>query len=314
MPVGFAYDPAFLTHQSRFPHPECPERLLAITRDLEQSGLMSRLVSSPQRQAVDDDVLRCHTRAHLDRIRDTTRHDVTMLDADTYTNSQSYEAGLRAAGCVLQAIDDTVAGRVRHAFCAARPPGHHAETDRAMGFCLFNNVAIGARYAQSRHGIRKVCIVDWDVHHGNGTQQIFYDDPSVMYISLHQFPLYPGSGAADERGSGKGIGTTLNFPMPAGAGDNDYLHVWDRELLPALRSFDPDMIMVSAGFDAHVFDPLAGMNLTEDGFGQMTRRLLEVCSTQCKYGLISVLEGGYHLDALAASVRAHIQVLADDVP
>lgn len=314
MPVGFAYDPAFLTHQSRFPHPECPERLTAITRELQQSGLTDRMTPLPLRQAGIDDLLRCHTQSHVDRIRDTARRDVTQFDADTYTNAQSYEAALRAAGSVLQAVDEVVARRVRHAFCAVRPPGHHAESDRAMGFCLFNNVAIGARYAQVRHGIQKIAIVDWDVHHGNGTQQIFYEDDSVVYISLHQYPLYPGSGSARERGSGKGIGTTLNFPMPAGAGDGDYLDVWDRELVPALRSFGPDLIMVSAGFDAHAFDPLAGMNLTEDGFAQMTRRLLEVSSTHCKYGLISVLEGGYHLEALANCVRAHIEVLADDAP
>jgi acetoin utilization deacetylase AcuC-like enzyme len=314
MPVGFAYDPAFLTHQSRFPHPECPERLTAITRKLQQSGLTDRMTPLPLRQAGADDLLRCHTQSHVDRIRDTARRDVTQLDADTYTNAQSYEAALRAAGSVLQAVDEVVVRRVRHAFCAVRPPGHHAESDRAMGFCLFNNVAVGARYAQARHGIQKIAIVDWDVHHGNGTQQIFYEDDSVVYISLHQYPLYPGSGSARERGSGKGTGTTLNFPMPAGAGDGDYLDVWDRELVPALRSFGPDLIMVSAGFDAHAFDPLAGMNLTEDGFVQMTRWLLEVSSTHCKYGLISVLEGGYHLEALADSVRAHIEVLADDAP
>jgi acetoin utilization deacetylase AcuC-like enzyme len=268
----------------------------------------------PLRQAGTDDLLRCHTQSHVDRIRDTARRDVTQLDADTYTNAQSYEAALRAAGSVLQAVDEVVARRVRHAFCAVRPPGHHAESDRAMGFCLFNNVAVGARYAQVRHGIQKIAIVDWDVHHGNGTQQIFYEDDSVVYISLHQYPLYPGSGSTHERGSGKGTGTTLNFPMPAGAGDGDYLDVWDRELVPALRSFGPDLIMVSAGFDAHAFDPLAGMNLTEDGFVQMTRRLLEVSSMHCQYGLISVLEGGYHLEALADSVRAHIEVLADDAP
>jgi acetoin utilization deacetylase AcuC-like enzyme len=314
MPVGFAYDPAFLTHQSRFPHPECPERLTAITRKLQQSGLTDRMTPLPLRQAGTDDLLRCHTQSHVDRIRDTARRDVTQLDADTYTNAQSYEAALRAAGSVLQAVDEVVARRVRHAFCAVRPPGHHAESDRAMGFCLFNNVAVGARYAQVRHGMQKIAIVDWDVHHGNGTQQIFYEDDSVVYISLHQYPLYPGSGSTHERGSGKGTGTTLNFPMPAGAGDGDYLDVWDRELVPALRSFGPDLIMVSAGFDAHAFDPLAGMNLTEDGFVQMTRRLLEVSSMHCQYGLISVLEGGYHLEALADSVRAHIEVLADDAP
>jgi acetoin utilization deacetylase AcuC-like enzyme len=195
------------------------------------------------------------------------------------------------------------------AFCAGRPPGHHAETARVMGFCLFNNIAIGARYVQAKYGIERIAIVDWDVHHGNGTQEIFYDDPSVLYISLHQFPLWPGTGAVTETGSGKGEGFTLNCPMTPGSGEKEYLEAFRNRILPALHKFRPQLLMISAGFDAHKDDPLANIQLTEDSFATMTSMLMEISSKYCGGKIISVLEGGYDLRALARSVEAHLTTL-----
>jgi acetoin utilization deacetylase AcuC-like enzyme len=211
----------------------------------------------------------------------------------------------------VQACDAVVRGAWRNAFCAVRPPGHHAERDRAMGFCLFNNIAIAARYLQSEHGIGKVAIVDWDVHHGNGTQHIFEEDPSVLYISLHQHPLYPGTGLAGERGRGAGEGFTLNLPLPAGSGDREYREAFDR-VLNRLNEFVPEFILVSAGFDAHRDDPLAGMNLGAESYGWMTRDLLDAAGEHCEGRLVAVLEGGYNLAALAASVGTCIEEMTGE--
>jgi acetoin utilization deacetylase AcuC-like enzyme len=198
---------------------------------------------------------------------------------------------------------------VENAFCAVRPPGHHAESGRGMGFCLFNNVAIAARYLQQHHGLSKIAIVDWDVHHGNGTQEIFYKDSTVFYVSTHQSPLYPGTGAERETGKGAGDGYTLNCPMPGGRDDDDYVAVFEKTIIPALRAFSPEFFLVSAGFDAHRDDPLAGMRVTEEGFGAMTQMVRALASTCCQGRIVSCLEGGYHLGALARSVEAHLLAL-----
>jgi len=314
MPVGFVYDPVFLTHQSRIPHPECPERLTSILRHISASGSLRHLIQLSAREATEADILRCHARDMYQSILDTENFEHTTLDADTYTHRHSFRAAKMAAGAVLEAIDSVVSRRVRHAFCAVRPPGHHAESHRAMGFCLFNNIAIGARYAQHHHALKKICIVDWDVHHGNGSQEIFYDDPSVMYISLHQYPLYPGTGASDECGSGDGLGTTRNFPMSAGCDDTHYLQIWTEDVLPILDSFHPDLVLISAGFDAHARDPLAQMSVSTEGFAKLTQILLMRLSHHPSCGIVSVLEGGYDLSALGESVRAHIEVLVADAP
>jgi acetoin utilization deacetylase AcuC-like enzyme len=208
-----------------------------------------------------------------------------------------------AAGGVMAGIDAVLEKRVDAAFCAVRPPGHHAERDRAMGFCLFNNVAIGARYAQRKHSLEKIAILDWDVHHGNGTQHMFEDDPTVFYISLHQYPFYPGTGARGERGVGEGTGFTLNIPLPAGTGEDRYLRAFDEEIVPALTDYKPDLLLISAGFDAHKDDPLGGMLLTEESFAKFTTLLQDIAP------VVSVLEGGYNLEALARSVEAHLGVL-----
>jgi acetoin utilization deacetylase AcuC-like enzyme len=230
-------------------------------------------------------------------------------DGDTRICKDSYDVALLAVGGVLLAIDELMAGRLTRAFCAVRPPGHHAESSRAMGFCLFNNVAIGARYAQRRYGVERIAIVDWDVHHGNGTQQIFYEDDSVLSISLHQYPFYPGTGATGERGTGRGDGFTINCPMGAGSVEKDYIDAFQTHVLPALHRFQPQLLLISAGFDAHADDPLASINLTDDSFGRMTEMLLEISAKYCDGRIVSVLEGGYNLKALARSVESHLKAM-----
>jgi acetoin utilization deacetylase AcuC-like enzyme len=235
----------------------------------------------------------------------------TVLDTgDTHACRESYDAALLAAGAVLQAVDGVMKGELSAAFCAVRPPGHHAESEAAMGFCLFNNIAIGARYAQKKYGVERVAILDWDVHHGNGTQEIFYADDSVFYISLHQYPYYPGTGAANETGTGNGEGLTLNCPMAAGSGWKEYEEAFRSKILPALHKFQPHLVMISAGFDAHKDDPLAHIQLTEDSFAEMTNMMMEIASKYCNGKIISVLEGGYDLQALARSVEKHVHALA----
>lgn len=233
------------------------------------------------------------------------------MDADTIGCSATYAAACRAAGSVLTALDAVAAGRAANAFCAVRPPGHHAERDHAMGFCFFNHVAVGARYAQRSLGLTRIAILDWDLHHGNGTQHLFEDDPDVLYISLHQFPLYPGSGTRHERGMGTGLGATLNIPMAAGSTDTDYRNAFRDDVAPAIKAFAPDLLLISAGFDAHRDDPLGSVLLTEAGFADLTRQACEMASGSAKGRVVSVLEGGYNLDALAASVSAHLDVLME---
>jgi acetoin utilization deacetylase AcuC-like enzyme len=218
---------------------------------------------------------------------------------------------LLAVGGALQAVDQVVDRRVRNAFVALRPPGHHAERDRAMGFCLFNNVAIAARYAQQQYGLKRVLIVDWDVHHGNGTQHAFEDDPSVLFFSTHQYPFYPGTGRASERGNGPGLGYTVNVPLAAGCGDQEYIEVFEKILYPAAQAFRPDLVLISAGFDAHREDPLAGMLVTEGGYERMTTIVREIAEQCCAGRLVSLLEGGYNLEALARSVERHLRTLGD---
>jgi acetoin utilization deacetylase AcuC-like enzyme len=251
--------------------------------------------------ATRESILAVHTRSHLETIQEVCEGGGGLLDeGDTHVVRESFQAALLAAGSVLSAVDCVVTGEAMATFSAVRPPGHHAERDRAMGFCLFNNVAIGARSAQQKHGVERVAILDWDVHHGNGTQHIFEDDPTVLYISLHQYPFYPGTGARSERGIGKGEGYTLNFPLPAGTGEEMYLSILKDEIVPALSRFKPGLLFISAGFDAHKDDPLGGMELTEESFAKMTTTVKGIAP------IVSVLEGGYNLDALSKSVERHV--------
>ena len=250
-----------------------------------------------------------HDAGYVASVKQSCSDEVRNLDADTVISTDSYDAALLSAGAGMHAIDQLIEGRIHNAFCAVRPPGHHAEQDRAMGFCLFNNVGIAARYAQKVKGLNKIFIFDWDVHHGNGTQHSFYSDPSIYYSSTHQYPFYPGTGAEEETGTRDGLGTTLNLPMDAYSDDDDYISAVENKLIPAVQRYKPDLIIISAGFDAHQNDPLAQIQLTTDCFGKMTELMMEAAEDVCDGRLLSMLEGGYDYEALSDSVRLHIQTL-----
>ncbi|MFQ5507902.1 MAG: histone deacetylase [Leptospirillia bacterium] len=318
MTTGLVYHPDYLAHDTGLMHPECAARLTAVLSRLDRTGLRAELTAISPREADTGWLATVHEASHLKRVADadllTTGPGVTYLDPDTPMSAGSRRAALKAAGGVMAAVDQVMAGQVDNAFCLVRPPGHHAEPARAMGFCLYNSVAVAARYIQRHHGLQRVLIVDWDVHHGNGTQAAFWNDPTVFYYSAHQYPHYPGSGAEQERGAGEGEGTILNSPMSAGLGDADYVDTFERVLVPAADGFKPDFVLVSAGFDAHRADPLASMNLTSDGFGLLTSLVRDIAVRHCHGRLVSVLEGGYDLDALAESVHAHLEKLKAGAP
>jgi acetoin utilization deacetylase AcuC-like enzyme len=308
--TGIVYSDRFLDHDTGPGHPERPERLRALVPHLQKASLWASARHLTFEPATEELLTRVHTPGHVRFVRESCLRGATLLDeGDTRVSKMSYDAAILAAGGVAAAVDAVMLGELRNVFCAVRPPGHHAERDRAMGFCLFNNAAIGARHAQTSHGAGRVAIIDWDVHHGNGTQHIFYDDPSVLYISTHQYPFYPGTGSRGERGIGPGEGATLNIPMPAGAGEREYLSAFRDEILPALARFRPELIIVSAGFDAHRNDPLANINLTEATFATLTSLVMDAARGACGGRIVSILEGGYNLTALALSVESHLRTL-----
>lgn len=305
-------DREYLKHDPGKGHPERPDRIRVLL-DLAQ-GLDERrfrlLAPAPAHR---EDLESCHGAQYLRLIESTSKVNRHALDGDTITCRDSFGVGLLAVGGYLRLLDAIAAGEVRNGIALVRPPGHHALANRAMGFCLFNTVAIGARHLKRVHGARRILIVDWDVHHGNGTQDAFFDDPSVLFISTHQYPFYPGTGAVDEVGSGPGEGYTINIPLPAGCADGEYLRVFHDVIVPAAIRFAPEWILVSAGFDAHRRDPLGGMGVTENGFGAMARMLLRLAEQHAKARLALVLEGGYDLDALQGSVAAVLTELRGKV-
>ena len=293
-------------------HPESSNRLHAIMQRLEQSGTAARLTRIEPREAEDEWITQVHTPAYVAALNQhVPTNGRVSLDPDTSMSAGSLTAAYLAAGGALAAVDAIMAKQVEHVFCAVRPPGHHAEAGRAMGFCLFNNVAIAARYVQKIHGLSRVLIVDWDVHHGNGTQHSFEEDPSVFFFSTHQYPQYPGTGLATERGKGAGEGFTINVPMEAGEGDDEYRAIFQKVLVPAADDFLPEFVIVSAGFDAHKDDPLASMGLTEAGYAELTGIVAGIAKRHAKGRILSSLEGGYNLTALSASVDRHLQALLD---
>jgi len=301
--TAYLYDKIFLAHDTGLSHPECPERLIAIDDKIRSAPYYESLVkvkpSMPDLQYIKT----IHTPAYLDRIRQEIEGGAQYLDSmDTEVCPRSYDVALMAAGGCLNMCDTVMSGAALYGFCAIRPPGHHAESDSAEGFCIFNNIAIAARYLQKKHALSRVAIIDWDVHHGNGTQHAFYRDNTVLYISLHQYPHFPGTGSIFEKGDGPGEGFTMNFPMNRGDGDTEYFAIFTSQIIPALNKFRPDIILISAGFDAHRADPLSSINLSTEAYGEFTVMLLDAARQCCQGKIIAFLEGGYHLTALANGV------------
>lgn len=309
--VALHYDPVHTRHDVPG-HPEHPGRVEAVLRHLADAGIRSSLRPSAPRIATESELELAHAAAHVERIRRLDESGGQAIDPDTSVVPGSYAASTHAVGALLSAVDEVTAGEANSAYCLVRPPGHHATRERAMGFCLFNNVAVAASYACLGKGVERVAIVDFDVHHGNGTQDIFWNDPKVLYLSIHQYPFYPGTGDWQETGGPDAVGRTVNVPLPAGSGDADYLRAFDALLLPLLQRFQPQLLLVSAGYDAHRLDPLANMALSSEAYGAIMRRLRVTADLSAGGRIVAALEGGYNLDALAASVKASIDPLLAD--
>ncbi len=309
--TGLVTDRRYLDHLPEDGVPESPRRLAAIHEVLESPEISGAARFPAPRPARREELGWIHTEAHIDRIAATSGRDFTRLTRDTFASSGSDVAARLAAGGLFRAVEQVCAGSLRNAFLLARPPGHHAEAGRAMGYCLFNTVALGAMFARRAVGLPRVLIVDWDAHHGNGTQHAFETDPSVLFFSAHQYPLFPGTGLFTEVGRGPGEGYTINLPLPRGYGDPEYLALFERVLRPVAEAFRPELILVSAGFDIHRSDPLGGMRMTADGFAGLTRSLMDLAEGCCGGRLVLCLEGGYHIPSLAESVRAVILELMD---
>jgi acetoin utilization deacetylase AcuC-like enzyme len=309
-PTAFFYSPIFLEHDTGYGHPERPERLEAILAALERAGLMPRLLQVEPEPASIEAIQANHRRPYIDLVRRECADGRDQLSTgDTTICTETWEASLRAAGATCQAVDLIVAGRVRNAFCAVRPPGHHARPAAGMGFCVFNNLAIGVRHARAKHGLERALIVDWDLHHGNGTQETFYEDAAVMQFHTHQGGIYPGTGWPDERGDGDAEGNIMNYPLRPGCGLPVFEHLYLEELVPAARRFKPDIVFVSAGYDSHREDPLGMLGLDEEGFARLATIVTDLAGELCGGRLVLSLEGGYNLEALGASVAATIRVL-----
>ncbi|RMF55849.1 MAG: histone deacetylase [Calditrichaeota bacterium] len=308
--VVFYYHPIFLEHLAGIQHPEQPQRLRQIVDYLQKHHLWEKMEIKEPQPADEKWIHSNHSLEYMESVKRACQRAPMLLDGgDTYVTERSYEAALYAAGAGMQGVDDLMNDHADAVFCAVRPPGHHAEYDQAMGFCLFNNIAIAARYAHERYHLHRIFILDWDVHHGNGTQNSFYHSSEFYFCSLHEWPLYPGTGRSGEIGRGAGEGYTLNFPLTAGCGDKEYLEIMEQKIIPAIRHYKPDLLLISAGFDAHMDDPLAGMELSTEAYRKMTEMLKEVMETINGGKILSMLEGGYHLSHLSESVAAHLEAL-----
>jgi len=308
MKVGLVYDPIYLKHDTG-QHVENARRLEAIISYLEQTGLKQQLTPIKPRPTTVEELSRVHHEQYISYIQEVAQKGGGWLDADTVMSPNSYDAALYAAGGVIKATEAVMNGEVASAFALVRPPGHHATPQRAMGFCLFNNVAVAAKHALARYGLEHILIIDFDVHHGNGTQEAFYDNPQVLYVSTHLYPFYPGTGGIDETGSGEAEGTTLNIPLPSGCGDAEYEQVFKEIVVPAAKRFKPQLILVSAGYDPHWTDELALMQVSVSGFARVVKIIKELADGLCNGRLVFSLEGGYNLSALAASVKTTLDVL-----
>lgn len=309
--TSFIYHPDCQLHLPGNNHPESPERLRVLIDSLISNELGNQLNWQKPEPAPSQWITKVHTVEYTAQVEKLSNSGNFRLNDDTGGNRHSYHAATLAAGAVLLAIDLVIGKDANNAFCAVRPPGHHARPDQGMGFCLFNNIAIGARYAQGKYNLKSILIVDWDAHHGNGTQEVFYADPTVFYFSLHEYPLYPGTGARNETGVGAGKKFTLNRPLPPRSGDPEFLESFTNFLFPAVSNFELDLILISAGFDAHRNDPLTTLKVTETGFSRATKMICDLAREKCSGRIVSVLEGGYDLTALKSSVRAHLEELLE---
>ena len=316
MPTALISHPDFLLHDTGPFHPERPGRMtsvlahLGLSGDIPAGSKQAGLLCIPPAPADEARIKAVHDAAYVDAVVDWCGRGYRNLPTgDTTLSSASETVARLAASAAMRAVDAVMTGEADRVFCVVRPPGHHAESDRGMGFCIYNNAAVAARYAQSRFGVERVAVLDWDVHHGNGTQEIFEEDPSVYYFSVHQSPLYPFTGAAQEQGTGEGKGYTMNVPVSAGSGDEVFVDVLRGTILPAMKAFEPDLLILSAGFDAHMDDPLSGTLVTDAGFRAMSRLVLDFAEDACGGHLVSLLEGGYDLDALGRCVADHVGMM-----
>lgn len=310
--TGIVVDSRYLDHEMGAYHPESPERLRCIYQMVEDEGFSKSCEQIPSREATGEEIGMVHDRSYIERVASTEGRSV-QLDPDTSTSPKSYLAAKLAVGGALNCVEEVLTGKVNNAFALVRPPGHHAERNRAMGFCLFNNIAVGARWALQEASRQRILIVDWDLHHGNGTQNTFYAEPQVLYFSTHQFPYYPGSGEIDEIGAEKGEGFTVNVPLPVGQGDEEYRTIFEQLLRPIALEFKPEIILISAGFDIYFGDPLGGMRVTPEGFSELTRALMEIANECCGGKVVITLEGGYDLEGLRDSVKMVLKALRGEL-
>jgi acetoin utilization deacetylase AcuC-like enzyme len=310
VPTGIVYDSRYLNHVTGN-HPENPTRISTIYNHLEKTGIVKDVIHIKPYSAPLEIIEYNHSKEYIESVRSLSERGGGMLDMDTVVSPRTYETALLAVGGVLSVIDSIMENTIKNGLCLIRPPGHHALRERGMGFCIFNNIAIGALYIQKNHNLKKVAIIDWDVHHGNGTQASFYEDPTVFYLSIHQFPHYPGTGSSHEIGLNEGKGYTLNCPVGSGAGISEYRDVFENRFIPAIKKFKPDFILLSCGFDAHTDDPLASINLQTEDYRLLTN-IVTACSREvCKGRIVSLLEGGYDLNALKSSTYEHLSALME---
>jgi acetoin utilization deacetylase AcuC-like enzyme len=310
--TGIVKDKRYLHHSAGIAHPESPERLAAIYEMLENPSMAGKFAQIKPREATHKEIETIHSPSYVEFIASTAGERSVFLDPDTATSPESYEIAKLAVGGVCNAIDSVIEGKVDNAFALVRPPGHHAEKDTAAGFCIFNNIAIGAMHAILKHHLKRVLIVDWDLHHGNGTQHSFYSDPRILYFSTHQYPYYPGTGSLQEIGQGKAEGYTINVPLRGGTGDASFVKIFRKVLQPVALEFKPELVLLSAGFDTYFQDPLGAMRVTPEGFSAMTRILLNIADACCQGRLVAVLEGGYHVAGLTKSVKAVLEEMLDE--
>ena len=311
--TGIVKDNRYLDHVPDSYHPESQERLQVVYKMLQEADLREKLAEIHPRMAMDEELELIHTRKYIELVASTAGREYTLLDPDTYACAQSYATAKLAAGGAMAAVEKVLKGDLNNAFALIRPPGHHAESNRAMGFCLFNNVAIAAAYAIKAHNVKRALIIDWDLHHGNGTQHSFYERADVLYFSTHQFPYYPGTGNINEIGNGAGKGFTVNVPLPTGPGDAEYMQVFEEILEPITLEYKPEIIFVSAGFDIYFQDPLGGMQVTPAGFANLAKIVLEMAEETCDGKVVFVLEGGYHLHGLRDSIREVLKTMRGEI-